>query len=50
MLCGAVVGAALVVYVRSVYALLIAAVVLAAVASASRLLGRPGSVWLRVDS
>ena len=34
----------------TLYALLIAAVVLAAVASASRLLGRPGSVWLRVDS
>jgi uncharacterized membrane protein YoaK (UPF0700 family) len=50
MLCGAVVGAALVLYVRSVYPLLIAAVVLAAVASASRLLGRPGSVWLRVGS
>ena len=50
MLCGAVVGAALVLYVRSVYPLLIAAGVLAAVASASRLLGRAGSVWLRVDS
>ena len=49
MLCGAVVGAALVLYVRSVYPLLIAAGVLAAVASASRLLGRGGSVWLRVD-
>jgi uncharacterized membrane protein YoaK (UPF0700 family) len=50
MLCGAVVGAALVLYVRSVYALIIAAVVLAVVAAASRVLGRAGSVWLRVNS
>jgi uncharacterized membrane protein YoaK (UPF0700 family) len=49
MLCGAVVGAALVLYVRSIYPLIIAAVVLAVVAAASRLLGRAGSVWLRVD-
>ncbi len=50
MLCGAVVGAALVLYVRSAYPLIIAAVVLAGVAAATRLLGRAGSVWLRVDS
>jgi uncharacterized membrane protein YoaK (UPF0700 family) len=50
MLCGAVVGAALVLYVRSVYPLIIAVVVLAVVAAASRALGRAGSLWLRGDS
>jgi uncharacterized membrane protein YoaK (UPF0700 family) len=47
MLCGAIVGAALVLYWRSAYPLIIATVVLAVM---SRVLGPAGSVWLRVES
>ncbi len=49
MLGGAVVGAALVLSVHIVYPLVIALVVLAIVATTSRLLGRTDSVWLRAQ-
>jgi uncharacterized membrane protein YoaK (UPF0700 family) len=49
MLGGAVVGAALVLSAHIVYPLVIALVVLAIVAAASRIRGTPDSVWLRVE-
>jgi uncharacterized membrane protein YoaK (UPF0700 family) len=49
MLCGAVVGAALVLSAHIVYPLVIALAVLASVAVASRIRGTAGSVWLRVE-
>jgi uncharacterized membrane protein YoaK (UPF0700 family) len=49
MLCGAVVGAALVLSAHIVYPLVIALAVLASVAVASRVRGTAGSVWLRLE-
>jgi uncharacterized membrane protein YoaK (UPF0700 family) len=49
MLAGAVVGAALVLSVHIVYPLVIALIVLATVATVSRVLGPTGSRWLRIE-
>jgi uncharacterized membrane protein YoaK (UPF0700 family) len=50
MLAGAVIGAALVLYVHIVYPLIIALMVLAIVAVTTRILGRAGSPWIRAES
>ncbi len=49
MLAGAVIGAALVLYVHIVYPLIIALMVLATVAATTRILGRAGSRWIRAE-
>jgi uncharacterized membrane protein YoaK (UPF0700 family) len=50
MLAGAVIGAALVLYVHIAYPLLIALVLLAIVAATVGVLGRAGSPWIRAES
>jgi uncharacterized membrane protein YoaK (UPF0700 family) len=50
MLTGAVIGAALVLYVRIAVPLVIALIVIAAVAATTRILGRAGPTWVRPES
>jgi uncharacterized membrane protein YoaK (UPF0700 family) len=49
MLAGAVIGAALLLYVQIVYPLVIALIVTAGVAAATRVLGRSDSPWIRAE-